>query len=707
VAFSLKSLLKGGKKGAKPVMEEDDDPFMSSGADEIPESEVLKIERADAARKAKTARKKKGPLSGLTSIFGRKGKKGKQKSTPEVDPFDNPELMALIASEVAAVPMPDTIAEADPEPEEAPKKADAVRSPADAQPANVEDDMDDDQQPVEEALPAFMSKTEREYEGMADFAMPTGGSKGMGYDGDDDEFGGGFPVGGMDDDGGGSGRGKKMALIAAGIAALALAGAGAWWMMGTSGSDGGEQTVAEGEGPGKDDQTGGMNVPHALPGDRVSMAMPPPPATPVLAEGVAGDERSSARRPWLNDGSTPLGPQPGAAGEQTAEAPAAVATTAEGEKAPAADGTVAGGAEGKEAAAPPAAPVTASQDAQAPHGPSDGLGDAAGHMPVASVDANEKKPTEGGAPTSGMTQLAQAPLSPLTDPDLPTPPDGKTAIPSYDKLPKPKQAAAALETAPINDLARQTAMGLLPVRAPDGRTSAQSYARPFTGDVKKPRVALVVVGLGLDTGATAAAISALPADVTLAFSPYAPNLAAQMAAARAAGHEVMLDLPMEPTDFPSRDPGPLAMLTVQGPAENVSRLEALLGKGVGFTGVINSMGSKFTASPDAMRPVLEALGQRGLLYVNSVPGAAGLAGNVDVALPMAEALLSIDQSPFREAIDGRLTYLLDAAKKRGRVIAIVHPTPLSFARVISWSQGLADKGVLLAPVSAAVGGSQS
>jgi polysaccharide deacetylase 2 family uncharacterized protein YibQ len=303
--------------------------------------------------------------------------------------------------------------------------------------------------------------------------------------------------------------------------------------------------------------------------------------------------------------------------------------------------------------------------------------------------------------------LPKGALPPLQVAAVPEPPDGKLVTPSYEKLPKPKEAASALAAAPVAELSRQTPLGLLPVRAPDGRTAWQTYGRPFKGDPKKPRIALVVVGLGMNPAATTAAIASLPPDVTLAFSPYAPNLAAQMTAARNAGHEVLLDLPMEPTDFPSRDPGPLAMLTVQGPADNLTRLETVLGKGVGFTGVINRMGSKFTASADAMRPVLEALGDRGLLYVNSTPQAAGLMANTDIAVPMAEAVLTVDQSPFREGIDGRLNYLLEAAKVRGQVVAVMHATPLSFARVIAWSQGLADKGYQLAPVSAAVTGAKS
>jgi len=252
---------------------------------------------------------------------------------------------------------------------------------------------------------------------------------------------------------------------------------------------------------------------------------------------------------------------------------------------------------------------------------------------------------------------------------------------------------------------RQSPLGMLPVRAADGRAAWQAYARPFTTQTNTPRVALVVVGLGMNPEATSAAITSLPADVTLAFSPYAPKLSEQMAAARAAGHEVLLDLPMEPDTFPAQDPGPLAMLSSLPASDNITRLETALGRGNGYTGVISRMGSKFTAVPQSLRPVLEALSSRGLLYVSSTPSDA-LAANVDLPLPMAEALIAIDDRPFRDAIDSRLQYLTDVAKSRGTVVAVLHTYPLSFHRVVNWANGLSAKGISLAPVSAAVSGSQ-
>ena len=49
--------------------------------------------------------------------------------------------------------------------------------------------------------------------------------------------------------------------------------------------------------------------------------------------------------------------------------------------------------------------------------------------------------------------------------------------------------------------------------------------------------------------------------MTLAFSPYADDLPRSVAKARAAGHEILLQVPLEPYGYPDVDPGP-PLLTV-------------------------------------------------------------------------------------------------------------------------------------------------
>ena len=83
---------------------------------------------------------------------------------------------------------------------------------------------------------------------------------------------------------------------------------------------------------------------------------------------------------------------------------------------------------------------------------------------------------------------------------------------------------------------------MVPVIGKDGGTPAQAYARPFHDD-GKPRVALVIGGLGLNSAATKSAIERLPPEVTLSFVPYADNLQGWIDLARANGHEVLLHRP--------------------------------------------------------------------------------------------------------------------------------------------------------------------
>lgn len=688
MAFSLKSLLKGRKKDAQDAFEDEgDDPFAPSTSEEIPAMEAERMMRS--SKKAKPT-----PLQAFQALISKAtaalpiGSKKKKDTDAGPDPFNNPELMALIASEVAAIPLPDAVAEADPEPEIVKRKTPPQE--ADARSAAVPDeDSDEEILASEDDSPAAMAKKERDFEGMPNFAMPDPMKSSTSYEGDD-SFGDGFSLGGVDDDDRPAGamtqtqdkRRKVAILAAAGVVGAAVIGGGLWMMMGSNGAD--EPAVAgtiAGQPPAKGpDQKQATEGAAGISGNSISMALPPPPAmdaaTPA-ADNTAATDRSSSRRPWLTDGSANPAAQP--AGE-TAAPPAADAQAqaqAQDNAKAQADAKAKAEADAAAAKANAAAPASKPQD------------------PPKTTDTAMK----------GGSQVALGALPTLQDPKQPKVPGANDTIPSYDKLPKPKQPPAPLDPAPVLDLVRQTPLGALPVRAADGRTAWQTYARPFKAPPNTPRVALVVVGLGLDTEATAAAITSLPPEITLAFSPYSPKLSEQLAAARANGHEVLIDLPMEPDSFPAQDPGPLAMLTTLSPAENVTRLETALAKGSGYTGVISRMGSKFSASAKSLRPVLETLSSRGLLYVSS-GATGGLAENVDLPLPMVESVVTVDQRLFGSSIDSRLQFVLDAAKARGTAVAVVRAYPLSFQRVVDWAAGLPAKGVHLAPVSATVSGSE-
>ena len=288
-------------------------------------------------------------------------------------------------------------------------------------------------------------------------------------------------------------------------------------------------------------------------------------------------------------------------------------------------------------------------------------------------------------------------VAPVDNSGMPTQPSPRSADkqpPSFDALTAPKGEIKPLLAAPIKELQRKTQVGDLPYPAPDGRQPWQVYARPWSGPADKGKVAVVVVDLGLDKAATEAAIAKLPPEVTLAFSPYAPSLDKWIKKARDYGHEVMMSLPAETGGAVPRDPGPYGLISALSPEANLERLELVMSKGAGYTGLI-SLGGLYAASP-LISGTLAAIKEHGLLYLGD--GKAG----ADQAPPSAPVTAIADSDPFREAIDMRLNQVSIAARTKGRGVAVISPRPLSFLRVMAWLSDFDGQNLVLTPASTLV-----
>jgi hypothetical protein len=255
-------------------------------------------------------------------------------------------------------------------------------------------------------------------------------------------------------------------------------------------------------------------------------------------------------------------------------------------------------------------------------------------------------------------------------------------------------AGPGLVAAPIAGLFAPSATGSLPVIGPDGRTPAQAYARPAAAAAGKARVALIIGGLGLNAQTTRQAIDTLPADVTLSFVPYAENLQSWIDQARAAGHEVLLEAPMEPRDFPANDPGPYTLMADGQPQETTRRLEWLLSRATGYFGVTNYLGSKFVASPGAMGIFEGDLRQRGLAFIDD-----GSASHVGGGLPRASADRIVDDQLDGPAIEAQLTALETQAGRSGQALGSGFAYPITLQEAARWTQGLAARGIQLVPAS--------
>jgi uncharacterized protein len=265
--------------------------------------------------------------------------------------------------------------------------------------------------------------------------------------------------------------------------------------------------------------------------------------------------------------------------------------------------------------------------------------------------------------------------------------------------------AQAAKLAPDPDLVEQSPDGPLPVIGRDGREPWRVYARHFTAPDHQPLVAVVISGLGLDKAATSMAVTRLPAAVTLAFSPYARNLEAEIAAARKIGHEVLIGLPLEPADYPRQDPGPETLLTSLDPPQNLHRLDWVLSRGTNYAGLVGLMGQRFSTERTSFEPVLEALKQRGLMYVDNHAATASVAGAIgrDLGMAWAVADRQLDGEEDAATIDRTLADLETVAAQQGAALGIGSVYPIVIDRVVAWAPTLASKGIALAPASAIAG----
>ncbi|MCC6887471.1 MAG: divergent polysaccharide deacetylase family protein [Hyphomicrobiales bacterium] len=256
-------------------------------------------------------------------------------------------------------------------------------------------------------------------------------------------------------------------------------------------------------------------------------------------------------------------------------------------------------------------------------------------------------------------------------------------------------------------LSESSRHGPLPRIAPDGTRPSEAFARPVNvpaGRANAPRIALVVAGLGISATATADALRKLPGPVTLAFAPYGGDLEHQVARARESGHEVMLQVPMEPLDFPDNDPGPHTLLTSLDAAQNIDRLHWLMSRFQGYVGIVNAMGGRFSASEQAMSSVLREAATRGLLFLDDGSSPRSLASQIAGAnnIAFAKADLILDQVPTPAEIDRALGRIETIARTRGTAVAIAGALPVSIDRIARFVKAVESRGILLVPITAVV-----
>lgn len=262
----------------------------------------------------------------------------------------------------------------------------------------------------------------------------------------------------------------------------------------------------------------------------------------------------------------------------------------------------------------------------------------------------------------------------------------------------------AMAHLPDPRVSERSPSGLLPRRSDDGLRPMDVYSRPpaTEGNFGVARVVIIVGGLGMSQTSSQQAIRQLPPAVTLAFAPYGNSLLRWMQEARKRGHELLVQVPMEPFDYPTNSPGPHTLTTSAEISENLSSLHWSLSRITNYVGVTNFLGARFVSNPQAMKPVFEDLASRGVLFVDD-----GTARNSqtqkaaeDSRLPYARANIVIDADRAPAAIERQLAALEAEAKRTGLAIGVANAFPESIEQIARFAKNAAGKGLEITPVSA-------
>jgi len=311
--------------------------------------------------------------------------------------------------------------------------------------------------------------------------------------------------------------------------------------------------------------------------------------------------------------------------------------------------------------------------------------------------AEAMKPANGDGAEMGEAPAGLSEAKPITD-------KGLEAVPR--RVPEATEGQP-LSTTPIQRVAEKTRWGVLPRIASDGSRPFDVYARPVPRRPQAtPRVVLIVGGLGISQTSTQEALRVLAPDVTLAFAPYGASLDRWVQRARGDGHELLLQVPMEPFDYPDNDPGPQTLLTTVSSDVNTERLMNLLGRLTNYVGVINYMGAKFTADERALGGVVRELAARGLMYVDDGSSSRSTAEGAAKSgrTPFAHGDVVIDAVATDDAIEARLTQLEQVARTKGAAVGTATALPITLKHLQNWTKTLEARGLALVPVSSVARG---
>lgn len=250
-------------------------------------------------------------------------------------------------------------------------------------------------------------------------------------------------------------------------------------------------------------------------------------------------------------------------------------------------------------------------------------------------------------------------------------------------------------------IVEDSAFGELPVRGANGERAFDIYARPWSG-ARGVRVAIVVGGLGISQTGTQRAIEILPEETTLAFAANGNSLKRWMQEARRNGHEILLQVPFEPFDYPAVNPGRGTLTVDAGPEANLKSLHEAMGQITNYTGITNFMGGKFLSSGDALEPVMRDLSKRGIMFLDDGTSARSMTDRYAkaLAIPFAASDIVLDAKQERGHVLEKLDDLERIARRNGQAVGVASAFDVSIDAIAAWANEAKARGIEIVGISA-------
>ncbi len=282
--------------------------------------------------------------------------------------------------------------------------------------------------------------------------------------------------------------------------------------------------------------------------------------------------------------------------------------------------------------------------------------------------------------------------------DVLAPESGQSDINSGESLlPEPQASIIAKPVTPAPHSA-PVVTAQLPIS--QAVRPAPTPARPPLTIKNGPKIALVIAAAGFNANVTRYAIEKLPAGITLAFAPVKTDVASLAREAKADGHTILVEIPMEPVNR-TRDPGPLTLRVEDTAQDNLARLNQALSRVPVADGASSYLGAKFNANPRAATPIVQALAQKGLFFFENEPTSRSVFKRLSATsrLPYARGVVKIDRgrgsAPIREALDA----LERQARQQGYAIGVGTTLRGTISTVALWAKAAEKRGVQFVPIT--------